>query len=370
MFIVYAILIFAFLIFVHELGHLLTAKGTGIKVKEFAVGMGPRLWSVTRGETRYSVRPIPIGGFCAMEGEDEESDDPRAFNNRPAPARALVLVAGSGMNILLAVLMLSLLIFAQGEPTVRVDTVMEGSPAALSGLKVGDEVLAVNGEPVSTWAEISDKLSAVSDAAAGGETGSGGAADTAMGAESAGSGGAADPAKGPSVSLLVRHADGSEQEIETGMYAEPDGSYRVGITPIMHRGAGYFFRSFALGGEGTWNMTKMMYSAIGDLFTGKAGIDQLTGPVGIVKAVGDTAKVGGNYVIELAALISLNLGIVNLLPLPALDGGRILFLIIRLFTGKRVSDALEARIHTVGILALFALMGYITLIDVNRFIIN
>jgi regulator of sigma E protease len=154
------------------------------------------------------------------------------------------------------------------------------------------------------------------------------------------------------------------------MFKGSDDIYRVGITPTMERSPGHFFRSFALGGEATWGMTKMMYKVIGDLFTGKANIDQLTGPVGIVKAVGDTAKVGGNYVVELAALISLNLGIVNLLPLPALDGGRILFLVIRLFTGKRVSDALEARIHTIGIIALFALMGYITLIDVNRFIIN
>ncbi|MDR1043235.1 MAG: site-2 protease family protein, partial [Clostridiales Family XIII bacterium] len=122
MFIIYAILIFAVLIFVHEFGHLITAKSVGIRVKEFAIGMGPRLWSVERGETRYSIRPIPIGGFCAMEGEDEESDDPRAFNNRPAPARALVLFAGSGMNIILAILLLSMLIFANGEPTTRVDT--------------------------------------------------------------------------------------------------------------------------------------------------------------------------------------------------------------------------------------------------------
>jgi regulator of sigma E protease len=341
LFIVYAILIFALLIFVHEFGHLTAAKAVGIRVKEFAIGMGPRLWSVTRGETRYSVRPFPIGGFCAMEGEDEESDDPRAFNNRPAPARALVLVAGSGMNILLAILMLSLLIFASGEPQARIGALTEDSPAAAAGLKVGDEVLAVNGEAVSSWAEISEKLAK-----------------------------AADESQDPSASLRVRHEDGQEETIAAAMYKDTDGVYRVGVMPVMARSPGSFFRSFALGAEATWNMTKMMYHVIGDLFTGKAGIDQLTGPVGIVKAVGDTAKVGGGYVVELAALISLNLGIVNLLPLPALDGGRILFLIIRLFTGKRVSDALEARIHTIGILALFALMIYITFIDVNRFIIK
>jgi regulator of sigma E protease len=374
LFIVYAILIFALLIFVHEFGHLITAKSVGIKVKEFAIGMGPRLWSTQRGETRYSVRPFPIGGFCAMEGEDEDSDDPRAFNNRPAPARALVLVAGSGMNILLAVLMLSVLIFANGEPQPRVDTLTENSPAAEAGLKPGDEIIAINGEKVTSWAEISGALSKAANAGpAAPVTGpTAGAADPAAAGQNPAPGAEEQTAHAPppQVNLLVRHEDGTEQSISTGMYEDDDGAYRVGVTPVMAHGPSFFFRSFKLGGEATWNMAKMMYRVLGELFTGRVGIDTLTGPVGIVKAVGDTAKIGGGYVVELAALISLNLGIVNLLPLPALDGGRILFLVIRLFTGRRVSDALEARIHTIGILALFALMGYITLIDVNRFIIK
>jgi regulator of sigma E protease len=354
LFVVYAILIFALLIFVHEFGHLITAKAVGIRVKEFAIGMGPRLLSVERGETRYSIRPFPIGGFCAMEGEDEDSDDPRAFNNRPVPARALVLVAGSGMNILLAILMLSVLIFVNGEPQARVNTLTADSPAAAAGLRTGDEILSVNGAEVSSWTEVSDRLARAVEGAPSHRSEN---ADTGS-------------VPAPSVELRVRHDDGSEQTISARMYEDGSGTYRVGITPVMARSPGFFFRSFALGGEMTVGMGRMMYNVLGDLFTGKAGIDQLTGPVGIVKAVGDTAKVGGSYVIELAALISLNLGIVNLLPLPALDGGRILFLVIRLFTGRRVSDALEARIHTIGILALFALMGYITLIDVNRFIIK
>jgi regulator of sigma E protease len=242
---------FAVLIFVHELGHLISAKAVGVNVEEFALGMGPRIAKFERGGTIYSIRPLPIGGFCKMEGEDEESDSPGAFNNRPIPARALVLFAGSLMNVLLCILVLSILIFVYSEHTIAT-----------------------------------------------------------------------------------------------------------------------FFQSFGRGVMATSEMAKMMYEVLVQLFTGHASMNELTGPVGIVKAVSDTAKMGFAYVVQLVALISLNLGIVNLLPLPALDGGRILFLIIRIFTGKRISDSLEGKIHLVGIVLLFGLMIYITVIDVGRFIIK
>jgi regulator of sigma E protease len=243
---------FALLILVHELGHLISAKAVGVNVEEFALGMGPRLASFERGGTLYSVRPFPIGGFCRMEGEDEESESPGAFNNRPIPARALVLFAGSLMNVILCILMLSILIFVYSD----------------------------------------------------------------------------------------------------------------------HHSVLTFFQSFGHGFKATIELTKMMYEVLIQLFTGHASMNELTGPVGIVKAVSDSAKLGIAYVVQLAALISLNLGIVNLLPLPALDGGRIVFLIIRIFTGKRISDSLEGKIHLVGIVLLFGLMIYITFIDVGRFIIK
>jgi regulator of sigma E protease len=359
LFIVYAILIFALLIFVHEFGHLITAKAVGVKVNEFAIGMGPRIWSVTRGETRYSIRPFPIGGFCAMEGEDEDSDDLRAFNNRPAPARALVLVAGSGMNVILAILMVSMLIFAEGEPSTRLDAVAADSPAAEAGLRAGDEALAVNGEAVSSWEEIRGALAkTVNDAGLGGSAAEGSSPRPSV---------SASP---PVVELRVRREDGSEHTITASLYEDTDGAYRLGVTPAMTRDAGFFFRSFAYGAQSIWNMAKMIYQVTGDLFTGKAGIDQLTGPVGIVKAVDVTARHGVLYVVELAALISLNLGIVNLLPFPALDGGRIVFLVIRLFTGKRVSDSFEGKFHLVGFALLIGLMIYVTVIDVGRFFVS
>jgi regulator of sigma E protease len=243
---------FALLILVHEFGHLISAKAVGVNVEEFALGMGPRLASFEKGGTLYSVRPFPIGGFCRMEGEDEESESPGAFNNRPIPARALVLFAGSLMNVLLCILMLSILIFVYSD----------------------------------------------------------------------------------------------------------------------HHSVLTFFQSFGHGFKATIVLTKMMYEVLIQLFTGHASMNDLTGPVGIVKAVSDSAKLGVAYVVQLAALISLNLGIVNLLPLPALDGGRIVFLIIRIFTGKRISDSLEGKIHLAGIVLLFGLMIYITFIDIGRFIIK
>ena len=249
--IVYAIIMLLILIFVHEIGHLVSAKLTGIRVNEFALGMGPRLGGFVRGETKYSFRLIPFGGYCAMEGEDEDSEDPRGFNNKPARVRALVLFAGSIMNILLAIVLLAMLIFSIGPNTI-----------------------------------------------------------------------------------------------------------------------GFFFESFAYGAKSTVTLMQMMYEVLGGLVTGQQGVDQLTGPVGIVMAVGETAQYGFFYLVQLTALISLNLGIVNLLPFPALDGGRLIFLLIRKITGRAITNEVEGRVHLIGICVLFAFMALITFQDIDRFFIN
>lgn len=346
MFIVYAIIIFAILIFVHELGHFIAARVSGISVREFALGMGPKLFKKQGKQTLFSIRAFPIGGFCAMEGEDEDSADPHAFNNRPIPARALTLVAGSLMNILLAILLLSIIIFSAGEPTTKIAEIGADSPALGAGLVEGDQIVSINGEPIKSWADISAYVTDFNQRVASGEV------------------------TGDAAAIEVLRADGSRETIKTAFYEDAEGNMKIGITPVIGHSAGFAFRSIGYGANATWSMTKMMFATLRDLFTGKAGIDSLTGPVGIVKTVGDTAQMGFGYVVQLAALISLNLGIVNLLPLPALDGGRILFLIVRIFTGKRVSDTVEGRIHLVGFVLLIALMVYVTVIDVNRFILN
>jgi regulator of sigma E protease len=243
------------------------------------------------------------------------------------------------MNILFAVLILSIIIFVNGEPIPKVSELAGDSVAAADGLEVGDTLLEVDGQKVKKWADLSEILSKKS------------AEDTA-------------------VTLKIEKENGETKTIETSLYVDETGALKVGVTPVRAHGLSFAVRSVGYGFEATWGMTKMMVTVLGELFTGKAGLDQLTGPIGIVKTVDDTVKYGFIYVLQLAALISLNLGIVNMLPFPGLDGGRILFLIIRLFTGKRISDSVEGKFHLVGFVLLIGLMIYITVIDIDRFILK
>lgn len=331
--IIYAIIIFCLLIFVHELGHFIAAKLCGVKVNAFAVGMGPAFWKKQKGETEYSLRIFPVGGFCAMEGEDEESEDERAFNKKPAWQRAIVLAAGSFMNLLTAIILMIIIAFWQGEATNTIETVIDGSPAFEAGIKAGDEVLFIDEAKIEEW---SDLQSAV------GEN------------------------QGEPVQVTVLR-DGQELEFSAvPEYDEQAGRSKIGIAPEMKRNP---VTAVGRGVQSTWDMTVMMYDIIVKLFTGDVSAKELSGPVGIVYVVNDSAKAGIIYVVYLAALLSLNLAVMNLLPFPALDGGRLLFLLIRKVTGRRVTDEMEGKIHFVGIMLLFALMIYVTWNDIVRFIV-
>jgi len=340
--IVFAIIILLLLIFVHETGHFLTAKLTGIRVNEFSLGMEPKIAGFVRGETKYSFRAIPIGGYCAMEGEDEDSEDPRAFGNKPARARALVLFAGSLMNVILAIVLLAMVIFSVGLPTRVISDVLEQAPVYEDGLRAGDELLSINGVSVNAWNDISQIINDIA---------------------------AKNPGGDPQLTLDVMR-DGSPVTIESHFYKDDSGNMKLGISPAMTRTPAFFFQSFGYGAQATFSMSEMMYEVIGQLVSGHAGISELTGPVGIVVTVGETMQYGFIYLVQLTALISLNLGIVNLLPFPALDGGRLVFLLIRKITGKAITNEIESRVHLVGILALFAFMAFITFQDIDRFFIK
>jgi len=332
--IIYAILIFCLLITVHELGHFVVAKACGVKVNEFAIGMGPAFFQKQKGETLYSLRVFPIGGFCAMEGEDEDSKDERAFNNKPAWQRALVLVAGSFMNLVTAVVLMIIIAFSIGQPTTTIDQVIDNSPAYEIGIQSGDTVKSINGEAIDNWEELTTIISA-------------------------------EVEENPMTFVVVRNGE----ELTYQIIPEVDPTEqrgKIGITPTSERN---IVASFGTGIKNTGEMAVMMVDIIKQLFTGDVSATELSGPVGIVYAVNESAKVGVIYVVYLAALLSLNLAIINMLPFPALDGGRILFLVIRKITGKRVTDELEGKIHFIGILLLFALMIYVTWNDIVKFII-
>ena len=324
-----AILLFCIMIFPHELGHFIAAKRLGVKVNEFAFGMGPTIWKKQRGETLHSIRLFPIGGFCAMEGEDEESDEPRAFNNKKPWQKIVILAAGSFMNVVCAVLIMSLVVGIIGFTTTKIDQVSEGSPAYEAGLMSGDEIKNINGTETEEWTDVSEAI-----ASSGGEA----------------------------LSITVERG-GEEKSLSLIPQEGEDGRYIIGITSDISHNP---FKAVAEGAKATWNMTVTMFDTLGQLFTGKVGADNLSGPVGKVQMVSETSQYGFWYYGFLTALICLNLAIINMLPLPALDGGRIIFVIYTMLTGRRVSQKVEGTIHLIGLGLLFTLMIYVTFNDVTR----
>ncbi|MGN0720916.1 MAG: RIP metalloprotease RseP [Anaerovoracaceae bacterium] len=332
-----AILLFCIMIFPHELGHFIAARRVGVKVNEFAFGMGPAIWKKQGPETLYSIRLFPVGGFCAMEGEDEESNEPRAFGNKKPWQKIVVLAAGSFMNIICAIVIMSLVIGIMGFTTTVVGQVTEDLPAKAAGILEGDKLLKIDDTEIEQWTDVSKALQA-----SGGE-------EVVVTLER--------DKQVETVSIVPQLTEGVDAQ------GNPAQGYVLGVTcKISHNP----FMAVVDGAQSTWNMTKMMFSALGQLFTGKAGVDELSGPVGMINMVSQTTEYGFWYYGFLTALICVNLAIINLLPLPALDGGRIIFVIYTMITGKTVSEKVEGAIHMVGMVLLLALMVFVTMNDITR----
>lgn len=324
-----AIILFCIMIFPHELGHYIAAKKMGVRVNEFSFGMGPAIWKRQRGETLHSIRLFPIGGFCAMEGEDEESDEPGAFTNKKPWQKIVVLVAGSVMNVLCALVIMIIVTGILGFTTTTIDTVTEESPAYESGIRAGDEITAIDGNEVKSWGDVSSLIT---------------------------------QAGGDPVEITVER-QGKEVTASVVPQETEQGTYLIGITSKISHSPG---RAIVEGSKATWNMTVSMFDTLGQLFTGKVGADSLSGPVGMVQMVSETSQYGLWYYGFLTALICMNLAIINMLPLPALDGGRIIFVVYTWVTGRKVSQKIEGSIHLAGILLLFGLMIYVTFNDITR----
>lgn len=314
----------------HEFGHLVTAKLFRIKVNEFAIGMGPLIASKEMGETKYSLRAVPIGGFCAMEAENEESDDEGAFNNKPAWKRIIVLASGAAINVLVALTLMIIITIYVGVPTNTLDKVVPNSPAASSGILAGDKIISIDGKETSSWIDTVTAISKNRD--------------------------------GKTMEIVVSR-DGMENTFIITPKKDKDGRLVIGI---VSRASHNVFLCAGQGIKVTWRLNNQMIGALKQMAHKGISKDSVTGPVGMAGLVNKTAHTGILSYLYLVALISLNMAIVNLLPFPALDGGRIIFVLIRKVTGNVISAKAEGYMHLAGFGVLIALFVFITWQDLTR----
>ena len=343
--VILSILIFGFLIFIHEFGHYIFARIFKVTVNEFSIGMGPRLLWYDSKKTgiRYSLAMFPIGGYVAMAGEDSESDDPNAFDKKPAYKRFIITAAGAAVNItagFLAMIILTLMVPIGGTTVadfVPTETTGYEISSEASGLNVGDKIIAVDGNRVRIADELSYEIMRL----------------------------AVEP-----VDLTVIR-DGEEMTLYDVVFPGVSDSgqsfgtmdfkvYREdkSFSSVM----GYSIRKSAL-------VVRMCWESIFDLLTGRYTFAAVSGPVGISSAIGDAARAGGLQLLNIVTLISINLGVMNLLPIPALDGGRLITLIFEMISGKRVPKKVEGMINAIGLAALLLLSVVVMIKDVISLII-
>ena len=328
-----AVVLFLLLIVFHEFGHFIVAKKSGIKVNEFAVGMGPLIYSKEKGETTYSFRLVPIGGYCAMEGEDDESNDPRSFDNAPAFKRFLTILAGPVANLIIAVLVFTIVGGISGVVTTEVSDFIEDSPAKIAGIEKGDDILKINDEEISDFTEISKVVSDFYK----------------------------DKNFEKEINVEVKR-DGDVLDFEFKPKVEAENVY-IGIIPARRTPG--FFEAIALGFKETGRNIKMIFTILGRLFTGKLALGALSGPVGVLKELGNQAQSGLANLLYFLAYISVNLAVFNLLPIPALDGSKLLTSAIEMITGKKINKKLEEKITMIGF---FILLGLILVVSIKDII--
>lgn len=325
-----AILVFVVIVLIHEFGHFIIAKLSGVRVEEFAIGMGPKIFGSKKGETLYSLRLVPIGGFCKLTGEDEESNDSKAFSKKPVFTRIAVIFFGPLMNFLLAALIFSLVIIQ----VPVINEVIIDKPAYSAGILKGDKIIEINGNKIEDWNEVKSLISS--------NTG--------------------EPLK----ITLQRNNQIKEVSVIPVVENAKEGPI-VGIKPSL-KVSGI---SFKQGLRSTYEISGSMLDFLIKLLTGRASTEEVSGPVGIFVFINEAAKIGFLYVLNLTAFLSLNLGIINLLPIPALDGGRLMFLIIELIRRKPIDAEKEGFINFVGFVMLMILAVIIAYRDLIRFnIIN
>lgn len=339
--IILALLIFSFIILFHELGHFLLAKRGGITVEEFSLGMGPRLLSTVKGGTRYSWKLLPFGGSCMMLGEDEGSTEQGSFGSKSVWTRISVIAAGPIFNFILAFVLSVMIIGSIGVDKPVVLSVSEGYPAAEAGIQKGDTILKMNGSRIYLGREVSNYVTFHQ-----GET---------VTIEYLHEG------ERQSATLTPKESEGGRKIFGIGVYS----NYREKVNA---------FETLKYSAYEVKYWIQLTIESLKMLFTGQVGINDMAGPVGVVSIIDDTYKEsaadGGFYIwlnmLNISILLTANLGVMNLLPLPALDGGRLVFLILEAIRGKRVDPEKEGMVHFVGLMFLMVLMVVVMFNDIRK----
>jgi len=340
--IIAAIIIFSLLIFVHELGHFLAARWCGVYVHEFAIGMGPAIWKKQKGETLYSIRCVPIGGYCKMEGEDAESDDPRALFARPWWAKCIILVAGGFMNVLLGFVICLIMVVSSGPIAAPVvDSALPDAPAA-SFLQPGDRIMSINGSAVHISGDVSfERMIGFKEGQPfeltinrGGKT------------------------LTQSVLPYVMTDDSGNKSLLVGFNLTPE---PLSFSNVLHES---FFSTILY--------IKEVYVSLWMLITGQVSLSNMMGPIGVVTVIGGAVQTSIQTwsmqpILWFASLIAVNLGIFNLLPFPALDGGRVVFALAEGITRRRVKPEHEGVVHLIGFALLILLIVVVSYNDILRF---
>lgn len=337
--IVWFILILGAIILVHEFGHFIFSKLFKVYVYEFSLGMGPKLlhYKKKNGETEYCLRLIPIGGFVSLAGEDADDNskipDDRKLYKKPVWQRFIIMVAGATFNFIFAFVVLLIMAGVYGEPNQApvVGGLVEDSPAVTAGLKVGDTIISINDQEISKWNEISVHV---------------------------------QNSKGETMDVVVKDNNGNIKEIKLTADETENKQYKIGIG--QDRLKKDFISALSYAGKELLNLFKIMIFTLEQLFTGKVGVKDLSGPVGIYTVVSDQAKQGFESLMYLTAYLSVNVGVINLLPFPAFDGGRVLFLIIEKIRRKPVKAKTEAIVNSIGFCILILLMIVVTIGDIIK----
>lgn len=340
MFIVVAIIVFGVIIIVHELGHFLVAKACGVHVNEFAIGMGPTLlkWQPKNSETKYALRLLPIGGFVSMEGEDSQSEDDRAFFRKPVWQRLLVIVAGALMNIVLGFLVIVIMtVMSEAIVSTTVRQFNENAPSQKSGLQADDKLLKINGMSIFVDTDISYQFSSDED--------------------------------GVFDMLVLR--DGKKVELKDVTFAlgkTEDGKQSISIDFKVYPQEKNVLTVLEHSVLKTASTARLIWISLVDLISGRFGMNDISGPVGVVQIIGKASAMGLSQLLGIVSFITINVGIFNLLPLPALDGGRLLFLLIEAVRRKPIKPEHEGYVHFVGFALLMGLMLFVTFNDILKLI--